>query len=79
MEENCIDLIFIPSIWPETFSYTTEEAIMMDVPVAVFNIGAPAERVKKYNKGLVLENTDPEYILREITQFVSKVKSGTLE
>jgi len=79
IEENCIDLIFIPSICPETFSYTTEEAIMMDIPVAVFNIGAPAERVREYRKGLILESTDPEYILKEITQFVSKVKSGTLE
>jgi glycosyltransferase involved in cell wall biosynthesis len=79
IEENCIDLIFIPSIWPETFSYTTEEAIMMDIPVAVFNLGAPAERVREYRKGLILESTDPEYILKEITQFISKVKSGTLE
>jgi hypothetical protein len=29
MEENEIDIIFIPFIWPETFSYTTEEAIKM--------------------------------------------------
>ena len=45
MEED-IDLFFIPSIWPETFSYTTSEIMSMHMPVAVFPIGAPVERVK---------------------------------
>lgn len=35
MEED-IDLFFIPSIWPETFSYTTSEIMSMHMPVAVF-------------------------------------------
>jgi GT2 family glycosyltransferase len=72
MEENEIDIVFIPSIWPETFSYTTEEAIKMDLPVAVFDIGAPAERVKSYNKGVILEKQDPEYIVRTICKYFNK-------
>ena len=52
MEKNFIDFILIPSIGPETFSYTTEEAMTMGLPVACYDLGAPAERVKKYKKGL---------------------------
>ncbi|MDA8161394.1 MAG: glycosyltransferase, partial [Desulfobacteraceae bacterium] len=53
--EKEIDIFFIPSIWPETFSYTAEEIMRMGYPLAVFNLGAPAERVKKYNRGMVLD------------------------
>lgn len=49
-----IDVFLIPSIWPETFSYTTEEIIKMGMPIMCFDIGAPAERVLKYDKGTVL-------------------------
>ncbi|MEM3290539.1 MAG: glycosyltransferase [Candidatus Micrarchaeaceae archaeon] len=69
MKKNEINCVFIPSIWPETFSYTTEEAILMDLPVAVFNLGAPAERVKRYSKGIILDNKDPEYIVKKIFNF----------
>ena len=70
MEANEIDIILVPSICPETFSYTTEEAIKMGLPIAVFDIGAPAERVKSYGKGIILRNQCPEYILREIYNYL---------
>lgn len=56
--ENDIDIFFIPSVWPETFSYTTSEIMSMDMPIAVFNLGAPVERVKDYTKGLILEGPE---------------------
>jgi len=59
VKEHNIDIFLIPSICPETFSYTTQEIIMMDMPLMVFNLGAPAERVKEYAKGVVL---DKDYI-----------------
>jgi len=58
VEENNINVFFIPSIWPETFSYTTEEVMNMNMPIGVYNIGAPAERVRKYNKGHIFELND---------------------
>ena len=64
-----VDIFFIPSIWPETFSYTTQELIAMDFPLAVFDIGAPAERVKNYNKGLVLSEINAKIALDEIFEF----------
>ena len=75
MEDNNIDLVFIPSIWPETFSYTTTEAMLMDMPVACFDLGAPAERVAKCATGLVISEMNAEVALREIVDFVTKIKS----
>lgn len=34
---------FIPSIWPETFSFTTHEALATGLPVYCFDIGAQAD------------------------------------
>ncbi|RLA71961.1 MAG: hypothetical protein DRG30_07930 [Epsilonproteobacteria bacterium] len=72
VEELGIDIFFIPSIWPETFSYTTQEVMMMDMPLMVFDLGAPAERVKKYDKGIVLEDHSIEKIISIVTQIQSQ-------
>ena len=72
VEEHEIDIFLIPSICPETFSYTTQEIIMMQMPLMVFNIGAPAERVSRYEKGVVLE---PEYV-ESILQYISSLNNS---
>jgi glycosyltransferase involved in cell wall biosynthesis len=69
MENNCIDIILIPSIWGETFSRTTQEAINMNIPVAVFNIGAPPERVSVYAKGIVIDDISAQAALDAITSY----------
>lgn len=61
-----IDIFLIPSIWPETFSYTTEEVMRMGMPVMCFNIGAPAERVSKYSKGIVIPQMSADAVLEGI-------------
>ena len=61
-----IDIFLIPSIWPETFSYTTQEIMMMGLPLMVFNLGAPAERVASYKKGIVLEEINAQCVLDNI-------------
>lgn len=71
-----IDIVFIPSIWPETFSYTTSEAISTDIPVACYNLGASAERVSRYEKGLVLKEINPINNLLEIKSFVKKIRNA---
>lgn len=72
MEKHQIDIVFIPSVCPETFSYTTAEAIMMGLPVACFNIGAPVERVSKYKKGLIISKIDAQVAVDEMVQYVNK-------
>ena len=54
MEANAVDVVLVPSICPETFSYTTQEAMLMGLPVACFELGAPAERVSQYVKGIII-------------------------
>lgn len=49
-----VNVILFPSIWPETFSYVTQEVMMMGLPIACFNLGAPVERIGKYEKGAVI-------------------------
>ncbi len=70
--QNKIDVFFIPSIWPETFSYTTEEIIQMNLSLAVFDLGAPAERVAKYAKGLIIPKVDAKMALEMIIDFANK-------
>ena len=41
----------IPSIWPETFSYTTREALATGLPVLAFDIGAQGEAVTEAPNG----------------------------
>lgn len=72
MQED-IDMFLIPSIWPETFSYTTSEIISMNMPLAVFPVGAPVARVKHYHKGMVTSGTDAKTVLTEMLSFADDV------
>jgi GT2 family glycosyltransferase len=62
-----VSVFLIPSIWPETFSYTTDEVMQMGFPLAVFDLGAPAERVKNYSKGLILNNHKPQSMIKKLS------------
>jgi GT2 family glycosyltransferase len=72
VEKYEADIIFIPSIWPETFSYTTKEAISLDIPVASFDIGAQAGHLKKYGKGLVIDELTAIAAYSSIKEFVKE-------
>lgn len=76
MEEYNIDIVFIPSVCPETFSYTTSEAMTMGLPVACFNIGAQAEKIKKYQKGLIISEINAQIALNDIINFIRKEKTA---
>ena len=41
----------IPSVWPETFSFTTHEAIATGLPVFAFDLGAQAEALRAAGLG----------------------------
>ncbi|MGB0659297.1 MAG: glycosyltransferase [Mangrovicoccus sp.] len=59
----------IPSIWPETFSYTTHEVLATGMPVACFNLGAQAEVVKSADYGTIIPlGAAPEDIINLILQ-----------
>jgi GT2 family glycosyltransferase/SAM-dependent methyltransferase/glycosyltransferase involved in cell wall biosynthesis len=66
-----INVFLVPSIWPETFSYVTSELITLQLPIVCFDIGAPAERVRNYAKGRVLNSHEPEDILRCVDELTN--------
>jgi O-antigen biosynthesis protein len=44
----------IPSIWPETFSYTTHEALATGLPIWCFDVGAQADALRLSPNGHVI-------------------------
>ena len=44
----------IPSVWPETFSYTTHEAIATGLPVLAFDLGAQGTAVQSAPQGVAV-------------------------
>jgi glycosyltransferase involved in cell wall biosynthesis len=46
-----IGLVVTPSIWPETFGLVLSEAWLAGLPVAAFDLGAPAERIREHGGG----------------------------
>ncbi|MGZ8173666.1 MULTISPECIES: glycosyltransferase [Methylobacter] len=62
-----INVILMPSIIPETFSYTISEAMKMGLPIVAFDIGAQGNRVKQYELGKVVPlGSSPDVILSAI-------------
>ena len=49
-----VDVAFLPSIWPETWSFTLSEAWEAGLHVVAFDIGAPAERIRQHGGGTLL-------------------------
>lgn len=72
IEASGANVFLFPSIWPETFSYVVQELMDLDLPVASFDLGAPAERLAHYPKGLVLDSMDPRRVLDDLISFHRK-------
>ena len=61
-----INFVLIPSVWPEAFCFTAEEAMKLGYPVVAFNIGAHAERIKRRNLGLIINEVNAEKLYKII-------------
>jgi glycosyltransferase involved in cell wall biosynthesis len=46
-----VELGFLPSIWPETWCFTLSEAWRAGLAVVAFDIGTPAERIRRFGGG----------------------------
>ena len=60
LERYGINIGFISSIWPETFSYVTQELMMLGLPLVCFDIGAPRDRIGTWGKGRIIPEMTPE-------------------
>jgi GT2 family glycosyltransferase len=48
------DVAWFPSVWPETWCYTLDYALGAALPVAAFDLGAIAERLRSAGAGLLM-------------------------
>ena len=75
VREKNISLIFLPSITPETYSYTFSEAEKLGLPIICFNIGAQYERLSNLNQGTMAlpysERFNPSFLVPEILNKVN--------
>ncbi len=69
LETFKVNFVLFPSVCPETFSYVCSEVMQLGLPLACFDLGAQGERVGKYEKGLILKDTNPEKILDSIQSY----------
>ncbi|MFN0088275.1 MAG: glycosyltransferase [Blastocatellia bacterium] len=70
IEEHGINVCFLPSMWPETFSYVTSEIMAFGMPLAVYPVGAPPERVALYEKGRIIRGMgDAPRTIEELMAF----------
>lgn len=63
-----IDLFVLPSICPETYCYTVDEIMHMGYPVICFDVGAPPERVVKYEHGYIVSEITAYSLLKKIIE-----------
>lgn len=73
VETSGVNIMLFPSIWPETFSYVVQELIELDLPVACFDLGAPAERLRLYGKSMIMKETAASATLDSLILFHQRV------
>lgn len=64
-------VVFLPAIWPETWSFVLTAALGRGLPVVVFDIGAPAARLRRLGRGIVLPlelSRDPTSLLETLLE-----------
>ncbi|MEK6806984.1 MAG: glycosyltransferase [Pseudomonadota bacterium] len=76
LERHGVNVALLPSVWPETYSYVTDELMQMGLPLLVFDLGAPAERVRGYARGLVMPIAGPEQIEAALMQLYARHVAG---
>lgn len=52
------DMVWLPSTWPETYSYTLSIALSAACPITAFDIGAIASRLRRADAGALLMPLD---------------------
>ncbi len=63
-----IGVVFFSSVWPETFSYVVSELMLTGIPIACFDVGAQAEKIKEYPLGKIIPGFSNESILKTLRE-----------
>lgn len=67
--------VWLPSTWPETYSYTLSIALQNSLPVFAFDIGAIASRLREVNQSEGLMPFSYIYEPKKINQFFLDLKN----
>lgn len=68
IEANGVNMMFFPSIWPETFSYVVSEMMALGMPIVAFDLGAPAERLRGYRRARLCHEVSASAALRALIE-----------
>ena len=60
----------IPSIWPETFSYTTHEALATGLPVVGLDLGAQGAVLAAHPNGHIIALDETEVMVQKLTDLI---------
>lgn len=69
IEEARPHVVFLPSIWPETWSFVLSAALRQGLPVIAFDIGAPSERLRRLSRGHLLPSQMASIPTELLTEF----------
>jgi glycosyltransferase involved in cell wall biosynthesis len=69
LERHQVSLCLLPSICHETFSYVTSELLAMGMPLASFDLGAPAERIREHPLGCIIPSVDARVAIETLLLF----------
>ncbi len=65
-----IDVLVVPSIWPENSPVTISEAMASGVPVIAFNLGGISELVEEGETGFLVPPKDTRALAERIERFL---------
>jgi glycosyltransferase involved in cell wall biosynthesis len=67
-----VDLLLLPSLWDEPYSMVVDEALAAGLPVLAANLGAPTERLRQGETGLLLPAGDVEAWRQALTRLITE-------
>ncbi len=75
LTEKGVKIVVLPSPSPETFSYIAQECMTLNVPLVCFDIGAPAERIRKYGYkyGALAPEFSAESLLATVENLLDRI------
>jgi hypothetical protein len=65
------------SLCPETYSLACDELLSAGIPLVVGPLGAPAERIREWSAGWVIEELSVDAVLRVLDELVANPSSLT--
>jgi hypothetical protein len=78
IETSGINMFFFPSICPETFSYVTEEMMLLGLPIVAFDLGAPGERLRGYGKARLCGEVSSRAALATLVAFHEELAANEI-